>query len=57
MENPSPYLKQKATLTEIPRVQRFAVRPPLDRLLPQVRSRSKRDRALAKAHVHHSYSQ
>ncbi len=52
-----PYLKRKIALTEIPRVQRFAVRPPLDRLLPRVRSRSERDRAIAAAHAHHGYSQ
>ncbi len=50
-------LKEKATLIEIPGVQRFAVRFPLDRLLPKVRSRSKRDRAITKAHVYHGYSQ
>ncbi|MBM3301714.1 MAG: transposase, partial [Deltaproteobacteria bacterium] len=57
LEELSPYLKEKAAVTEIPRVQRFAVRPPLDHLLSKLRSRSKRDRAIAKAHVHFGYSQ
>lgn len=57
LERLLPYLKEKAALTEIPRVQRFAVRPPLDRLLPKIRSRSERDRAIASAHLHHGYSQ
>ncbi|MDQ7783331.1 MAG: helix-turn-helix domain-containing protein [Desulfomonilaceae bacterium] len=52
-----PYLKEKTALTEIPRVQRLAVRPPLGRLLARVRSGSERDRAIAAAHVHHGYSQ
>ncbi len=57
LEKLSPYLKEKADLTEISRVQRFAVRPPLNKLLPRFRSRLKRDRAITKAHVHHGYSQ
>ena len=57
LEKLSPYLKEKAALTEIPRVQRFAVLPPLDRLLPRPRSRSRRDRAIAKAHLQYGYSQ
>lgn len=57
LERLLPYLKEKADLTEIPRVQRFAVRPPLYSLLPRVRSKSKRDRAIAMAHMHHGYSQ
>jgi putative transposase len=57
LEKLSPFLKEKAALTEIQRAQRFAVRPPLDRLLPRVRSASKRDRAIAKAHLEHGYSQ
>lgn len=57
LERLLPYLEEKEALTEIPRVQRFAVRPPLARLLPRGRSRSKRDRAIAKAHVHCGYSQ
>ncbi|MDQ7784951.1 MAG: hypothetical protein RDU20_18855 [Desulfomonilaceae bacterium] len=56
LERLLPYLKDKTALTEIPRVQRFAVRPTLDRLLPAVRSGLKRDRAIAEAHVHHGYS-
>jgi len=57
LERLLPYLKEKTALTEIPRVQRFAVRPTLDRLLPRVQSGLKRDRAIAEAHVHHGYSQ
>jgi putative transposase len=53
----SPYLKDKAGVSEIPRTQRFAVRPPLERILPRVRSTSKRDRAITKAHLVHGYSQ
>jgi len=57
LEKLSPYLKEKAALTEIPRVQRFAVRAPTGCLLPRARSRSKRNRAIAKAHLHFRYSQ
>jgi putative transposase len=57
LEKLTPYLKEKAALTEIPRAQRFAARPPLDRLLPRVRSALKRDRAIAKAYLQHGYSQ
>jgi REP-associated tyrosine transposase len=57
LEKLSPFLKEKAALTEIPRSQRFAVRPSLDRLLSSARSASKRDRAIAKAHLEHGYSQ
>ena len=57
LERLLPYLKEKTARTEIPRVQRFAVRPTLDRLLPRVRSGLKRDRAIAEAHLHHGYSQ
>lgn len=57
LEKVSPYLKEKAPYSEIPRAQRFADRPPLESLLPRVRSRSKRDRAIAWAHLHHGYSQ
>ncbi|MGO9121929.1 MAG: helix-turn-helix domain-containing protein [Desulfomonilaceae bacterium] len=39
------------------RRQRFAVRPPLDRLLPKVGSAPKRDLAITKAHPEHGYSQ
>jgi REP-associated tyrosine transposase len=57
LEKLSPFLKEKAALTEIPRAQRFAVRPSLDRLLSRARSTSKRDRAIARAHLEHGYSQ
>ncbi|MGO9116213.1 MAG: helix-turn-helix domain-containing protein [Desulfomonilaceae bacterium] len=53
----SPYLKEKAAVSEVPRRQRFAVRPPLDRLLPKVGSAPKRDLAITKAHLEHGYSQ
>jgi len=52
-----PYLKEKALLTEIPRGQRFAIRPLLAGLLPTVQSRLERDRAIHIAHMHHGYSQ
>lgn len=57
LANLSPYLKEKAGVSEIPRTQRFAVRPPLDRILPRVRSTSKRNLAITKAHLEHGYSQ
>jgi len=57
LERLLPYLKDKTALTEIPRVQRFAVRPSLDTLLPRARSGSNRDRAITLAHVQHGYSQ
>ena len=57
LEKLSPYLGKAADLKEIPRIQRFAVRPPLDDLFPEGQSRSKRNRAIARAHLRHGYSQ
>jgi putative transposase len=57
LERLLPYLKDKTAITEIPRVQRFAVRPPLERLLPRAGAGSDRDRAITVAHVQHGYSQ
>jgi REP element-mobilizing transposase RayT len=52
-----PRLTQQADLTEIPRDQRFAVRPPLKRLLPRSGPKADRDEAIVRAHVSHGYSQ
>lgn len=57
LERLLPYFTEQHSLTEIPRIQRFAVRPPLDGLLPRVRTGSKRNPAIAEAHVLHGYSQ
>jgi REP-associated tyrosine transposase len=57
LEKLMPYLKNKMSFAEIPRTQRFAVRPPLDRLFPRGQTRSQRNEAIARAHLVHGYSQ
>jgi len=53
-----PLLEEKAELAEIPRVQRFAHRPPLNRLFPMSKreGREKRNRTIRNAHLKHGYS-
>ena len=53
-----PALRDKSSLREIPRSQRFASRPTLEELLPPREKITKRERnaALKKAHLEHGYS-
>ena len=53
-----PALKDKSSLKEIPRSQRFASRPTLEELLPPREKTTKRERnaVLKKAHLGHGYS-
>ena len=53
-----PALRDKSSLKEIPRSQRFASRPTLEELLPANGKVAKRERneALKKAHLEHGYS-
>ncbi len=53
-----PALQDKAELKEIPRLQRFASRPPLDNLFPKHCSlgKLKRDELMKKAHLEFGYS-
>lgn len=48
----------KAALTEIPRAQRFALRPPLVMALPsgKLKDKEKRNKAVRDAHFRHGYS-
>ncbi|SDB55897.1 REP element-mobilizing transposase RayT [Desulfonatronum thiosulfatophilum] len=57
LEKLSPFLREKAVFTEIPRVQRFALRPSLEVLLPERQSKPSRNKAIAAAHIDHGYSQ
>ena len=53
-----PLLEEKADLPEIPRVHRFAHRPPLNKLFPGGKGepREKRNQAIRNAHLKHGYS-
>ena len=57
LEKLLPNLKDKTTLAEVPRVQRFAVRPSLESLFPEGQAKQERDRAISRAGLQHGYSQ
>ena len=59
IESLLPVLKPKSGLKEIPRRQRFAQRPPLEKLIPPdvIKSKSARDRAIYEAYLDHGYNQ
>ena len=54
----APRLKGKASVKEIPRRQRLAARPALERLFPAggFRSKTDRDRAIREAHIEYGYT-
>ena len=53
----SPLLKDKSVFKEIPRVQRFADRPPLEEIVPVTGSRADRDAAILRACQEFGYTQ
>jgi len=53
----SPLLKDKGALKDIPRVQRFADRPPLEEIVTDTGSRADRDSAIFKACQEFGYTQ
>ncbi|PTN38240.1 transposase [Desulfonatronum sp. SC1] len=57
LEKLFPFLQKKTGFTEIPRVQRFALRPPLEKLFPGGQSKPHRNKAIAAGHIEHGYSQ
>lgn len=57
LEKLLPFLRDKAGLKEIPRLQRYVHRPSLDELLPPTPSRQDRNRAMTTAHLEHGYTQ
>ena len=57
LEKLFPYLRKKTGFTEIPRVQRFTLRPSLEKLFREGQSRQRRNNAIAAAHIEHGYSQ
>jgi len=57
LEKLLPFLQKKTGCTEIPRIQRFALRPPLEQLFPSGQSKPHRNKAIATAHMDHGYSQ
>jgi len=48
-------LRGKSVLKEIPRVQRFAARPPLEEIFRGATDKRSRNRSICEAHVHHGY--
>jgi hypothetical protein len=58
IERLSPALKDKSTLSEVPRQERFAFRPPLADLMSERALESKMDRnkAIARAHLEFGYT-
>ena len=48
---------EKTGFTEIPRVQRFALRPSLEKLFSEGQPKPRRNKAIATAHIGHGYSQ
>ncbi len=59
LEKLKPALKEKTGLTEIPKEQRLAFRPPLSEIFPpnaQKATREKRNRAIHEAHLENGYS-
>jgi putative transposase len=58
IEKVRPAVKESSDLTEIPKLQRMALRPPLDELLGSVTGIGKtdRDRAIQRAHLEHGYT-
>jgi len=56
-EKLGPYLQEQAALTEISASNDSPAAPPLAGLLPKIRSRSQRERPIAKAHVNLGYPQ
>ncbi|WP_459937617.1 hypothetical protein [Desulfonatronum parangueonense] len=57
LEKLFPFLQKKTGFTEIPRGQRIALRPPLEKLFPGGQSKPHRDKAIAAGHIEHVYSQ
>jgi REP element-mobilizing transposase RayT len=57
LEEIKPRLKEKSEITEIPREQRLALRPSLEKLFPDSAKKTRRDRnrAIWKAHMDHGY--
>ena len=51
-------LKRKENLNEVPRIQRYALRPTLEKLLPAVKCDDKiiKDKIIYKAYVHYGYT-
>jgi hypothetical protein len=57
LEKLFPLLRKKAEFTEIPRVQRFALRPSVEELFPEGQSKPHRNKTIATAHIEYGYSQ
>jgi putative transposase len=57
LEKIVPLLKERSGLKEIPRVQRFADRPPLHEVLAESGDRKRRDEAIVRAFSEFGYSQ
>lgn len=57
MKQLSPYIDEKKIEAEIPRRQRFVARPSPASLFPSDQSKSERNHAIARAHLHYGYSQ
>jgi len=57
LEKLLPYLNDKTALAEVPRTQRFALRPSLDSLFPEGQTRPERNQAIVQATLRHGYSQ
>ena len=51
VENMAPQLRQRATITEIPKRQRLLHRPTLKTLLAQADSKALRNEIMARAHL------
>ena len=57
LEKLFPMLKEKSTLKEVPRIQRFANRPCLESILVNTAGREERDRSIVKACLEFGYTQ
>lgn len=57
LEKLFPFLQKKTGFSEIPRVQRFALRPSLEKLFPGGQSKPRRNKTIATANIGHGYSQ
>jgi len=58
IESFAPTLQERSDLTEIPKRERFASRPPLDQLFGNMtaRSRAERNKAIRRAHLEYGYT-
>lgn len=49
-------IKEKEKITEIPRLQRYIARPPLETILKEVHTKEKKDKAIHEAYVTYGYT-